>query len=106
MIMKRGLLQIVLTALLLVAQHGALAHQIRHLQDNLPAQSQHDGKQIPQSGLCDFHVSFVQLLGAVDASLLILRIAANAVEHRTNHFPPAFPSDLFVPSSRGPPVFL
>lgn len=106
MIMKRGLLQILLAALLLVAQHGALAHQVRHLQDNLPGQSQHDGKQKTQSGLCDFHVSFAQILGAVDAALLPLRIAANAVECGINHLPLAFPSDLVVPASRGPPVLL
>ena len=106
MIMKRGLLQIVLVALLLVAQHGALAHQFRHLQDNLAGQSQHDGKQKPQSGLCDFHVAFAQILGAVDAALWPLRIAANAVEHGINHLPLAFPSDLVVPASRGPPILL
>jgi len=103
--MKRGFLRIVLVALLLAAQHGALAHQIRHLQDNFPGQSQHDGKQKP-SGLCDFHVSFVQILGAVDSALSSLRIAANAVEPSINHFPSAFPSDLVVPASRGPPVLL
>lgn len=108
MIMKRGLLQIVLATLLLVAQHGALAHQIRHLQDNLPGQSQQqdDGKQKPQSGLCDFHVLFAQILGAVDAAVLPLQIAANGFEHGINHFPPAFPSDLVLPASRGPPVLL
>ena len=48
--MKRGLLQSVLAAALLVAQHGALAHQIRHVQDNLPGQLQHDGKQTSLGG--------------------------------------------------------
>lgn len=104
--MKRGLLQIVLAALLLVAQHGALAHQIRHLQDNLPGQTHHDGKQKSQSGLCDFHVSFGQILGAVDTARFPLRIAVNAVEPGTSHVPSAFPSDLVVPASRGPPVLL
>lgn len=107
MTLKRGLLQIVLAALLLAAQHGALTHQVRHLQDNLPAQSQQDdGKQKSQSGLCDFHVAFVQILGALNSELLSLRIATNAFEHGTNHFSLAFPADLVVPASRGPPVLL
>jgi hypothetical protein len=108
MTLKRGLLQIVLAAVLLAAQHGALTHQVRHLHDNLPAQSQQqdDGKQKSQSGLCDFHVAFVQILGALNSELLPLRIATNAFEHGPNHFPPAFPSDLVVPASRGPPVLL
>ena len=108
MIIKRGLLQIVLAALLLVAQHCALSHQIRHLQHNLPSQSQQQdgGKQKALSGLCDFHVAFAEVLGAVDSFAPPLRIAANVVEHGINYFPPAFPSDLVVPASRGPPILL
>lgn len=108
MILKRGLLQIVLAAFLLAAQFGALTHQVRHLQDSLPVQSQQqdDGKQKPQSGLCDFHVTFVQILGAVSSAAPPLQIAGNAVENGFGHLPLAFPSDLVVPVSRGPPVLL
>jgi hypothetical protein len=107
MILKRGLLEIMLAALLLGAQHGALTHQVRHLQDNLPAQSQQqdNGKQKSQSGLCDFHVAFIQILGAVNSAAPPLQIAANTVEFSLNHLPLAFPADLVVPASRGPPVF-
>jgi hypothetical protein len=108
MILKRGLMQIVLAALLLVAQHGALTHQTRHLQDRLPAQiQQQDQKQkSAHTGLCDFHVSFAQVLGAVNCAKMPLRLASNAVEPGSNHFPPAFPADLVVAASRGPPVLL
>ncbi len=108
MILKRGLLQMVLAALLLAAQHGALTHQVRHLQDNLPVQSQQqdDGKQKPQSGLCDFHVPFVQVLGGVGSVAPPLQIAGNAVESGFNHLPLAFQANLVVPASRGPPVLL
>ena len=108
MILKRGLLQIVLAALLLVAQYGALTHQVRHLQDNLPAQSQQQdgGKQKSQSGLCDFHVAFAEILGSVNSSAPPLLIAVNAVERGLNHLPLAFPANLVVPASRGPPVLL
>jgi hypothetical protein len=108
MILKRGLLQIVLAALLLAAQHGALTHQVRHLQDNLPIQSQQQNgsKQKPQSGLCDFHVAFVQILGAVDSAALPLLLAVNTTERGFNHLPLAFPANLVVPASRGPPILL
>ena len=108
MILKRGLLQIALAALLLAAQHGAFTHQVRHIQDHLPVQSQQhdDGKQSSQSGLCDFHIAFAQILGTVSSAALALRIAANTVELSTNNFPPAFPANLVVPASRGPPVLL
>ena len=106
MMLKRGLLQILLAALLLVAQHGALTHQTRHLQDRLPAQiQQQDQKQKSlHAGLCDFHVSFAQVLGAVSCDRVPPRIARNAVELSLNHFPSAFPANLVVPASRGPPV--
>ena len=108
MILRRGWLQMVLAALLLAAQHGALTHQVRHLQDNLPVQSQpqDNGKQKPQSGLCDFHVTFVQILGAVSSTAPPLQIAGNTAESGFNHLPLAFPANLVVPASRGPPVFL
>jgi hypothetical protein len=108
MILKSGLLQIVFAALLLAAQHGALTHRIRHLQDNLPAQSQkhNGGKQTSQSGLCDFHVAFVQVLGALSSTTPPPAIAANAVERSLNHFSLAYPANLVIPASRGPPVLL
>ena len=106
MMLKRGLLQILLAALLLVAQHGALTHQTRHLQDRLPPQAQQqDQKQkSTHAGLCDFHVSFAQVLGAVNCAGIPLGLASNTVEHSLNHLPRAFPADLVVPASRGPPV--
>ncbi|MEO7727593.1 MAG: hypothetical protein ABIS45_10105 [Burkholderiales bacterium] len=107
--LKRGLMQIVFAALLLIAQHGALTHHVRHLQDRLPAQTagQQDKKQNPaHTALCDFHVSFAQVLGAVDCAAIPLQLANNAVERSGNHFPPAVPAASIVPASRGPPVLL
>jgi hypothetical protein len=108
MILKRGLMQILLAALLLVAQHGALMHHVWHLQDRLPAQAQReDQKQkAAHAVLCDFHVSFAQVLGAVNCAAVPLRLAGNSVELSRNHFSLAFPADLVVPASRGPPVLL
>ena len=108
MILKRGLLQIVFAALLLAAQHGALTHHVRHLQGNPPLQSQkhNGGKQTSQTGLCDFHVAFVQVLGAVSSAAPPLQIAANTVESGVNNLPPAYPASLVIPASRGPPVLL
>jgi len=108
MILKRGLMQVLLAALLLVAQHAALTHQLRHLQDRLPAQAQQqDQKQkSAHTGLCDFHVSFAQVLGAVDCARMPLLLANNAVERSGNHARHTFPDDLVVPASRGPPALL
>jgi hypothetical protein len=106
--LKRGLIRFVLALLLLSAQHGALAHQLRHLQDRLPAplEQQDDQQKAAHNALCDFHVSFAQVLGVLNSAQPPLRLADNTVEHTGNHFPPAFPADLVVPASRGPPVLL
>jgi hypothetical protein len=108
MILKRGLMQVLLAALLLVAQHAAFTHQLRHLQDRLPAQAQQqDQKQkSAHTGLCDFHVSFAQVLGAVDCARMPLLLASNAVERTSNHARHTVPADLVVPASRGPPALL
>jgi hypothetical protein len=108
MMLKRGLMQIILAALLLVAQYSALSHHVGHLQDRLPAQSQQQDQKQKSShaGLCDFHVSFAQVLGAVSCGQAPLKIASNAVERSINLFPSAFPADLVVPASRGPPALL
>jgi hypothetical protein len=108
MILKRGFMQLALAALLLVAQHAALSHQIRHLQHNLPAQSQQQdgGKQKALSGLCEFHVAFAEILGVAHSPAPLLQIADNAAERGAKYCPLAFASDVVVPASRGPPATL
>ena len=108
MILKRGLLQIALAALLLAAQHGALTHQVLHLQDRLPVQvQQQDGsKKTAHSGLCDFHVAFAEILGAVGSAAPPLRLATNGAERGAGLSSSIFPATVVVPASRGPPVLL
>ena len=108
MMLKRGLMQLLLAALLLAAQYSALTHQTRHLQDRLPAQTQqHDKKQkSAHVGLCDFHVSFAEVIGAVNCTKILLKLASYTAEQSRNHLPRAFPANLVVPASRGPPELL
>lgn len=105
---KRGLLQIALAALLLAAQHGAVTHQIRDLQDQLPVRSQQhdDGKQKSPSELCDFHVAFAEILGSINPAMPALRITANTVERGVSLPSFASPATSVIPASRGPPVLL
>jgi len=108
MILKRGLLQILLAALLLAAQYTALTHGFRHWQPNQLAQTQQDdsGKQKSQSALCDFHVAFAEILGAVGSCALPAGIVAQAYERSS--LPRLSPrtAKLLAPLSRGPPVLL
>ena len=108
MVLKRGLMQVLLAALLLVAQHVALTHQVWHLHDgkSAPVEQQNNGKKAAHSALCEFHVAFAEVLGAVGCDHAPLKVANNTVELSVNHSPPAFPANLVVPASRGPPVIL
>lgn len=108
MTLKRGILQILLAALLLVAQYTALTHGFRHWQPNQLAQSQQDesGKQKAQSGLCDFHVAFAEILGAVGSCPMPFGIVAQATGRTAVPCFPNHTARLLVPASRGPPVLV
>ena len=92
MIFRRVLLQTVLAALLLVAQHVALTHQVWHLHDgkSAPVEQQNNGKKAAHSALCEFHVAFAEVLGAVGCDHAPLKVANNTVELSVNHSPPGF----------------
>ena len=109
MTLKRGLLQILLAALLLAAQYSALTHGFRHWQQPAQlAQTQQDegGKQKSQSPLCDFHVAFAEILGAVGSSALPVCIVAQVGERSTVVHPLLHTAQFLAPLSRGPPVLV
>ncbi len=108
MIMTRSYLQIILVALLLIAQHGAITHQIQHAQGQATGGSPQPlgSKDLLYSELCDFHLAFTQIPGAVGSTALSLCLAAPAVERSPNQFARFFPSDSVIPASRGPPIRL
>jgi hypothetical protein len=106
MVLKRGLLQILLAALLLVAQYAALTHGLRHWQPNPLVQSQQDegGKQKSATGLCDFHVAFAEVLGVVGSCAISVTIAVNSHERSSILHAPTRTAQLLTPLSRGPPA--
>ena len=108
MILKRGFLQILLAALLLVAQYAALTHGLRHWQPNQLAQSQQEdgGKQKAPSSLCDFHVAFAEILGAVGSCALPAGIVVQAYERSSISRLSLHTAKLLAPFSRGPPALL
>ncbi len=107
MTLKRGLLQLLLAALLLAAQHGALTHSYRHWQQG-PATAQteqHDGgHKSSKVRLCDFHCSFAEVLGVAVSSAIFLCVVAQSVEWGTDFLSPPHNARHLVPASRGPPV--
>jgi hypothetical protein len=104
--MSRTITHVVLTALLLIAQHSALSHQVGHIQDERPQHSQHqnDGKKSGAPGLCLFHIAFGTVLGAIGSTALPPKFAANTAESSGSFIAHAFPHFAVVPASRGPPV--
>ena len=104
--MPRAVAPVVLTALLLFAQHGALSHQVGHIQDERPqhSQRQNDGNKSSAPGLCVFHIAFGTVLGAIGSTALPPKFAANVAERSSIFIAHAFPHFAVVPASRGPPV--
>jgi len=107
MMLKRGLWHFVFAAMLLAGQYIALTHHLRHAQDRFAGQyqQQNDGKKSAHQGLCDFHVAFSQILGAVDCAKSPPRLAAIRAQSRDDLFATTCPAELLVPASRGPPAF-
>jgi len=106
--LKRGILQILLAASLLAAQYAAFAHGLVHAQQNLfaaAAQEDGGGQKVPAL-LCDFHMVFAEVLGAVGSGASTPAMCAGADN----------PDDVFVwhgcvaqaaeQRSRGPPAIL
>jgi len=109
MTLKRGILQLLLAAMLLAAQHGALTHGYRHWQHGpTTAQTQqHDGDQKSSKvRLCDFHCSFAEVLGVAVSSATFLCVVAQTAEHTTDLLSPPHTARHLVPASRGPPVLV
>ena len=108
MILKRGLLQILLAALLLAGQSMALTHGLRHWQSNPLTQTQQDesGKQKSQSGLCDFHGAFAEVLGAIGSCALPAVSNAHAHERSGISVSSLHSARFLAPLSRGPPALV
>ena len=103
--LRRVALHLLLTVVLLFAQHAALSHALQHA-GNLPAQTQQDdgGKQNPQSSPCDFHVSFAQLAGAVGSCSVAFHIPQGDLHAGDGALSTGHSARLLVPASRGPPA--
>ena len=104
--MPRYFTRLILSALLLFAQHEALSHQVWHLQGGYArqAQQQEGGKQASAPGLCVFHKAFGTVLGAIGSASLPPTLAANTVERNLIFAAHDSPQFSVLPASRGPPI--
>ena len=102
---KRLIPRLVLAAVLIFAQHIALAHWAEHVRDAGPFEShQGVGDKNFHSDLCAFHGAFDDLLSAVGSTPPPSRIASSPFEALLAAFSSFVPTVLLVPASRGPPV--
>src|SRR5205085_11980866 len=106
-VMLSRLWRAVVLAAFLLAQHGALAHQIWHVAaaDSLAAVAQ-PGDAANGNPLCDQHGALAAVLGALSGAAP-LRAFSDVAPVRD--FPAAAPAASLAglsPSSRGPPALL
>ena len=108
MTIKRGILQVLLAALLLAVQLAALTHDYKHWrQGDAGVSQQHDSsKHSSKVRLCDFHGACAQVLGGVAVAAVLLGLVAQGVERSAGLLPVLHRFSLLAAHSRGPPVLL
>ena len=105
--MRRFLIALVLPLLMLLAQQGALAHELSHLRapaGDRPAGAESD-KQLAADTLCLSCLSHADLSGLAKADDFRPGLAGfvPALVHAPAHV--ATVAQVLAPRSRGPPVF-
>jgi hypothetical protein len=103
--LKRGILQLALTVLLLLGQQAALVHALHHLTSPASSTSQERSKDTGgDSRLCAFHSTCAQLLGGVNAPSAPLLLAVNLFEQVAGRDVLRFGSAPLSLHSRSPPA--
>ncbi len=106
---RHAVLPVVCAFLLLLAQQGALTHDIWH---SVRAASQADvsiagdSKDVKKNRLCDFHAALGTVLGAVHTVVAALPYLEQAETGLVASTTPLPDSPRLAPLSRGPPTLL
>jgi hypothetical protein len=102
---RRFCSSLLLPLLLLVAQHGALLHELSHYA--APETQKETDKQHPQIGHCDLCVAFAQVASAATPDAVVPRLLADLSFQQATTIP-ASGGTSEPPSqrNRGPPTFL
>ena len=101
------MLRLVLAAMLLFAQHVAVAHQLAHAFDREPFQAQHSGAGGNfHSSLCAFHGDFASVFGAVKSAPPQLLHCIADFERPVTPVHRYQTAEAVIPASRGPPLAL
>jgi hypothetical protein len=106
---KHDLFRFALVALLLFAQQAALTHQAGHILDHTALHSQQqdqDNGKHSHSNLCDFHVMFDGVLGAVNSTIVAPCVVSQQFERDIALEPPGFSALSLIRGARGPPSLL
>ena len=103
--MHRRSLSWVLSLLLLLAQHGAVLHELSHLSHGT---STHGGMldqrdQLPDNGSCPTCQAFSQVANPATASTLVLALCATAFIPAPEPSYAIVGAEIPTPRSRGPP---
>lgn len=95
---------LMLPLLLLVAQQGAVLHELSHY----TAAETHDGKkQSPRGDVCDLCLAFAQV-GSAAAPQSVIAPLVTDLSHQLTPVLPVVAGAIHLPAerSRGPPLFL
>jgi hypothetical protein len=103
--MHRRSLTWVLSLLLLLAQHGAVLHELSHLSHGTATHSAllDQSDQLPDTGTCPTCLAFSQVANPATASAVMLTLAAAALTPTVDPSYAFLGAETPTPRSRGPP---
>jgi hypothetical protein len=100
---KRMIFRMLLAALLLFAQHGAVAHEMAHALSKVPYQAPDSSGGNFHSNLCVFHGDFASVLGAVKSTPPPLLLCGAVFERPAAPLQRHHTTEPVTPASRDPP---
>jgi hypothetical protein len=103
--MHRRSLSWVLSLLLLLAQHGAVLHELSHLSHGTSTHGAvlYQSDQLPDNGSCPTCQAFSQVANPATGSTLVLALCAAALIRTPEPSYAIVGAEIPTPRSRGPP---
>jgi len=102
----RRVIPVLLLALLLAAQHGAVVHSLQHFAATVAAAGTTDPQPSPADDFCEKCLTHAAVGCAINGASPTLVLVANAAERIAPLPAVEQPANLPSPRSRGPPSLL
>ena len=101
--LRRFLIIVLLPLLFLMAQHGAVTHEISHFAETVPLTQQK--QQAPHNSVCDKCNAYGELANSLQAAGLTVTVIPVAIQHSDEGYQHYLNHSFVAYQSRAPPYF-